>query len=137
MTHSVQSDLSVAYERLLLSLGTPAARTLATTTKSEPQMQGITSRWLLHILPWVQVAGGVYRVNRVLSYAVGDGRVSFTTTGAAAQVIPQELARAALAARVRRYRGRLGRAGRPVCAAGLPARRGDRGLRPARRLRCS
>jgi hypothetical protein len=74
-----------------LSLGTSAARNLATTTKSPPQMQGITSRWLLKLLPWVQVSGGVYRVNRRLSYAVGDGRVTFTNTGARVQVIPQEL----------------------------------------------
>jgi len=74
-----------------LSLGTSAARNLATTTKSPPQMQGITSRWLLKLLPWVQVSGGVFRVNRRLSYAVGDGRVTFTNTGAAVQVIPQEL----------------------------------------------
>jgi hypothetical protein len=40
------------------SLGTAAARNLATTTKTPPQMQGISSRWLLRILPWVQVAGG-------------------------------------------------------------------------------
>src|ERR1044071_743952 len=73
------------------SLGTDAARKLAHTTKSVPQMQGISSRWLLRILPWAQVQGGVYRVNRRLSYAVGDGRVSFTTTGARVQVIPQEL----------------------------------------------
>ena len=50
-----------------MSLGTGAARNLATTTKSPPQMQGITSRWLLKLLPWVQVSGGVYRVNRALS----------------------------------------------------------------------
>ncbi|WP_437727588.1 family 2B encapsulin nanocompartment shell protein [Sorangium sp. So ce861] len=74
-----------------LSLGTPAARNLATTTKSPPQMQGITSRWLLKLLPWVQVSGGVFRVNRRLTYAVGDGRVSFTNIGAKVQVIPQEL----------------------------------------------
>ncbi|WP_394826294.1 family 2B encapsulin nanocompartment shell protein [Pendulispora albinea] len=73
------------------SLGTAAARKLATTTKSVPQMQGITSRWLLRQLPWIQTAGGVYRVNRRLSYAVGDGRVTFTSTGAKVQVIPQEL----------------------------------------------
>src|SRR3954470_19712531 len=73
------------------SLGTAAARNLATTTKSPPQMQGISSRWLLKVLPWVQVSGGVYRVNRRLSYAVGDGRVTFTNTGAKVQVIPQEL----------------------------------------------
>jgi len=74
-----------------LSLGTAAARNLATTTKSQPQMQEITSRWLLKLLPWVQTKGGVFRVNRRLSYTVGDGRVTFTNTGATVQVIPQEL----------------------------------------------
>ncbi|AFE10412.1 cyclic nucleotide-binding domain-containing protein [Corallococcus coralloides DSM 2259] len=73
------------------SLGTQAARQLATTTKSEPQMQGISSRTLLKLLPWVQVSGGTYRVNRRMTYAVGDGRVTFTSTGAKVQVIPQEL----------------------------------------------
>src|SRR5688572_21542269 len=74
-----------------MSLDTLAARKLATTTKSEPQMQGITSRWLLKLLPWVQVSGGTYRVNRRLSYELGDGRVTFTNVGAKVQVIPQEL----------------------------------------------
>ncbi|MFT3769451.1 MAG: family 2B encapsulin nanocompartment shell protein [Minicystis sp.] len=74
-----------------MSLATAAARNLATTTKSPPQMQGITSRWLLKMLQWVQVSGGVFRVNRRLSYAVGDGRITFTNTGAKVQVIPQEL----------------------------------------------
>ena len=74
-----------------LSLGKRAARNLTTTTKSQPQMQGITSRWLLRVLPWIQVQGGTYRVNRRLSYAVGDGRVTFTTVGADVRVIPQEL----------------------------------------------
>ncbi|MGH9755980.1 MAG: Crp/Fnr family transcriptional regulator, partial [Blastocatellia bacterium] len=78
-------------ERHPMSLSTLAARNLATTTKSAPQMQGITSRWLLRMLPWVQASGGAYRVNRRLVYAVGDGRVSFTNVGATVQVIPQEL----------------------------------------------
>ncbi|AXB43107.1 family 2B encapsulin nanocompartment shell protein [Amycolatopsis albispora] len=73
------------------SLGTAAARNLATTTKSVPQMQGISPRWLLRMLPWVDVPGGSYRVNRRLSYAVGDGRVTFTNTGSDIRVIPQEL----------------------------------------------
>ncbi|MBZ5710528.1 family 2B encapsulin nanocompartment shell protein [Nannocystis pusilla] len=73
------------------SLATAAARNLATTTKSEPQMQGISSRWLLKVLPWVRAAGGVYRVNRRLTYAVGDGRLSFTNVGAKVSVVPQEL----------------------------------------------
>lgn len=78
-------------ERAQQSLDTAAARNLATTTKSPPQMQGITSRWLLKLLPWLQVSGGVFRVNRRLSYAVGDGRVTFTNSGAKVNVIPQEL----------------------------------------------
>ena len=69
----------------------PPARKLATTTKSPPQMQGISSRWLLKVLPWVNVQAGVFRLNRRLSYAVGDGRVTFTNTGAKINVIPQEL----------------------------------------------
>ncbi|MFD3540065.1 family 2B encapsulin nanocompartment shell protein [Streptomyces sp. NPDC058662] len=73
------------------SLGTSAARNLATTTKSAPQMQEITSRWLLKMLPWVPVQGGTYRVNRRLSYSVGDGRVEFIKTGTRVQVIPAEL----------------------------------------------
>ncbi|MER7817711.1 family 2B encapsulin nanocompartment shell protein [Streptomyces sp. NPDC096153] len=73
------------------SLGTAAARNLATTTKSAPQMQEITSRWLLRMLPWVQVQGGAYRVNRRLSYSVGDGRVTFVQTGSQVEVIPAEL----------------------------------------------
>lgn len=73
------------------SLGTAAARNLATTTKTPPQMQEITSRWLLRMLPWVQVQGGTYRVNRRLSYAVGDGRVTFVQTGDRVAVIPAEL----------------------------------------------
>jgi CRP-like cAMP-binding protein len=85
------SDSGFTHEKLQTALSTAAARQLATTTKSVPQMQGISSRWLLKLLPWVQASGGVYRVNRRLSYALGDGRVSFTSTGAKVQVIPQEL----------------------------------------------
>jgi hypothetical protein len=73
------------------SLSTDAARNLTTTTKSKPQMQGVTTRWLLKMLPWVDVAGGTYRVNRRLTYAVGDGRLSFVSEGAAVRVVPAEL----------------------------------------------
>ncbi|QFG27344.1 cyclic nucleotide-binding domain-containing protein [Actinomadura sp. WMMB 499] len=54
-------------------------------------MQGITSRWLLRLLPWVEAKGGAYRVNRRLTYTLGDGRVTFVTTGADVRVIPREL----------------------------------------------
>ncbi|MCA1695377.1 MAG: Crp/Fnr family transcriptional regulator, partial [Actinobacteria bacterium] len=71
-----------------LSLSPTAARNLATTTKTPPQMQGVSSRWLLRVLPFVQVSGGRYRVNRRLTYTTGDGRVTFISTGAEVRVVP-------------------------------------------------
>ncbi|MBR7826226.1 cyclic nucleotide-binding domain-containing protein [Actinospica sp. MGRD01-02] len=74
------------------SLSTQAARNLATTTKTVPQMQGISSRWLLRKLPWVNVSSGTYRVNRRLSLAVGRGRVGFEVNGADdVRIIPDTL----------------------------------------------
>ncbi len=78
------------------SLSTAAARNLATTTKSAPQMQEITSRWLLKVLPWVETKGGTYRVNRRLTYTVGDGRIEFVAEGARVRVIPRELGELAM-----------------------------------------
>ncbi|QKW05095.1 cyclic nucleotide-binding domain-containing protein [Streptomyces sp. NA04227] len=76
----------------LTSLSTQAARQLTTTHKSEPQMQAITSRWLLKMLPWVDVRGGTYRVNRRLQLRIGRGRVQFEQNGADdVRVIPQTL----------------------------------------------
>lgn len=73
------------------SLSTSTAGLLAHTTKSEPQMQGISSRWLTRALPWTQVNGGVYRVNRRLTHTVGNGEVEFVVDGSTARVIPLEL----------------------------------------------
>ncbi|MDH6572489.1 CRP-like cAMP-binding protein [Streptomyces sp. SAI-117] len=79
-------------EAQFTSLSTTAARQLATTTKSEPQMQAISSRWLLRMLPWVDVKGGTYRVNRRLQLRVGRGRVQFEQNGADdIRVIPRTL----------------------------------------------
>ncbi|MGY4996387.1 family 2B encapsulin nanocompartment shell protein [Streptomyces sp. 900105245] len=76
----------------LTSLSTRAARQLTSTTKTEPQMQGITSRWLLKSLPWVDVKGGAYRVNRRLQLRTGRGRVHFEHNGADdIRVVPQTL----------------------------------------------
>ncbi|HEY2575324.1 MAG TPA: family 2B encapsulin nanocompartment shell protein [Streptosporangiaceae bacterium] len=74
-----------------LSLSTAAARNLATTTKTVPQMQGITSRWLLRLLPWVQVNAGTYRVNRRLAYATGGGKIAISVTAGQAAVVPPSL----------------------------------------------
>ncbi|MBN3945943.1 MAG: cyclic nucleotide-binding domain-containing protein [Nostoc sp. NMS7] len=92
MTDSlIRPDLDQENGQLQMSLSTKGARNLAKTTKTPPQMQGITPRWLLQMLPWVQVRGGAYRVNRRLTYDVGNGRVSFTNIGALVRVIPQAL----------------------------------------------
>jgi hypothetical protein len=49
-----------------VSLGDAAARTLANATKTVPQMATITPRWLVHLLAWVPVEAGIYRVNKVV-----------------------------------------------------------------------
>ncbi len=54
----------MADSNLQRSVTTATARKLATTTKTVPQMGSITPRLLLKLLPWVQVSGGTYRVNR-------------------------------------------------------------------------
>jgi len=47
------------------ALGDVAARTLANATKTIPMMGTITPRWLTHVLQWVPVEAGIYRVNKV------------------------------------------------------------------------
>jgi CRP-like cAMP-binding protein len=88
---SVESadDLTTPEEQQ--SLSTAAAKNLATTTKTVPQMRGISSRWLLRLLPWVQVSGGTYRVNRRLTHAVGGGRLAFAQTADEASVASPSL----------------------------------------------
>ncbi|SCK57648.1 family 2B encapsulin nanocompartment shell protein [Streptomyces sp. WMMB 322] len=115
-----------------LSLTTAAARNLTTTTKTPPQMQGISSRWLLKVLPWVEATGGVFRVNRRLTHTLGDGRVEFVVTGADIGVIPAELREipllrgltddAALGALAERFEQREYAAGETVVSPGDPAR---------------
>src|SRR4029078_418272 len=70
------------------SVTTAVAKNLATTKKTSPKMMSITPRWLLSMLPWVQVNGGTYRVNRTkveLSKAericvdISGGMASFPT----------------------------------------------------------
>ncbi|MDR0481199.1 MAG: hypothetical protein LBG66_04870 [Gallionellaceae bacterium] len=54
-----------AENRNQLALGDAAARTLANATKTVPMMPTITPRWLTHLLSWVPLEAGIYRVNRV------------------------------------------------------------------------
>lgn len=68
------------------SVTTAVARNLASTTKTSPKMMSITPRWLLSLLPWVHVQGGIYRVNRTkvelpkaerIAVDVSQGQASF------------------------------------------------------------
>jgi hypothetical protein len=47
------------------ALGDAGARQLANTTKTVAQFSIITPRWLVHLLQWVPVEAGIYRVNKV------------------------------------------------------------------------
>jgi hypothetical protein len=49
-----------------VSVSDAAARQLANATKTVPQMDSITPRWLTHMLSWVPVEAGIYRLNKVV-----------------------------------------------------------------------
>ncbi|MEU1625430.1 family 2B encapsulin nanocompartment shell protein [Streptomyces sp. NPDC020096] len=74
-----------------LSLSPDAARQLATTTKTKPQMRAITPRYVLRALPWVEVESGVYRVNRRRTFVLGDDRISSYAENGAHRVVPEDL----------------------------------------------
>lgn len=78
------------------SLGTGAARQLATTTKTVPQLMSITPRWFLRLLPWIQVDAGTYRVNRCKVILREEGPVQVNVTGDQAKIEPEDLRALAL-----------------------------------------
>ena len=47
------------------TLGDNAARQLANATKTTPQLDTISPRWLTHLLQWSPVEAGIYRLNKV------------------------------------------------------------------------
>ena len=48
-----------------MALGDNAARQLANATKTAPTLSTISPRWLTHLLQWVPVEAGIYRLNTV------------------------------------------------------------------------
>ncbi|MBF0424506.1 MAG: hypothetical protein HQL66_01615 [Magnetococcales bacterium] len=46
------------------ALNDQAARQLANATKTPPQLATISPRWLVHLLQWLPVEDGVYRLNK-------------------------------------------------------------------------
>jgi len=51
------------------ALSDNAARQLANATKTVPQLSIITPRWLVHLLQWLPVEAGIYRLNQVKNAA--------------------------------------------------------------------
>ena len=47
------------------ALSDSGARQLANATKTAPQLSTISPRWLTHLLQWVPVDAGIYRLNTV------------------------------------------------------------------------
>ena len=73
------------------SVTTSVARNLASTTKTSPKMMSITPRWLLNLLPFVQVNGGTYRVNRTKVELAKAERIGVDFTEGAATFSPESL----------------------------------------------
>lgn len=67
------------------ALGDVAARQLANATKTVPQMSRITPRWLTHLLQWVPVEAGIYRLNRVKD----EGNVTVDCSSRDEKELPQ------------------------------------------------
>ena len=73
------------------SVTTSVAKNLANTTKTSPKMMSITPRWLLSMLPWVQVDGGTYRVNRTKVELPKAERIGVDVSGATASFPSESL----------------------------------------------
>jgi hypothetical protein len=89
-------QLTISYPRPMPTANTPqaslnarAARNLATATVTVPQMAEITPRWLQKLLPWVDIDGGVYRVNRLAKEGdAGEHHVDLLTVDTGEPQLP-------------------------------------------------
>ena len=54
----------MAEQQIQTALSDVAARTLANATKTVPMLSTISPRWLVHLLHWLPVEAGIYRVNK-------------------------------------------------------------------------
>ena len=73
------------------TLSVRAARTLSNPTLTPPQMLAVSPRWLLHLLPWINIQGGVYQVNRRRIVLTQGGRIVAGLEGERAHIDPAAL----------------------------------------------
>jgi hypothetical protein len=78
------------------TLSVRAARTLSHPTLTVPQMLAETPRWLLQMLPWMNISGGVYQVNRRRIVLRQSGRIATQYDGDVARLEPGALRALAL-----------------------------------------
>ena len=90
------------------SVTTAVARNLATTTKTRPKMMSITPRHLLRLLPWVQVDGGTYRVNRTKVELPKAERIGVDVAGRPVDAVRRSRCGACRCSRSCRSRARRG-----------------------------
>ncbi|KQO56731.1 cyclic nucleotide-binding protein [Methylobacterium sp. Leaf469] len=83
-----------------LSVSASAARNLATATVTSVQNAANTPRWFHRLLPFVDVAGGVYRVNRRAVVLAKPGRIELSNDDGARLVRPASLRRIPLFSRL-------------------------------------
>ena len=82
------------------SVTTAVARNLTTTSKTNPKMMSITPRLLLNLLPWVQVTGGTYRVNRTKIELSRAERIEVDLESGDSALVPESLRSVPLFARL-------------------------------------
>jgi CRP-like cAMP-binding protein len=73
------------------SVSVAEAQNFATTTKTTAQMAEVTPRLLLKLMPWVQVSGGVFRVNRRKIIEQDDFRIHSRTSADGPYLDPDDL----------------------------------------------
>ena len=73
------------------SISIKAARQLTNTTKTTPQMVALSPKYLLKMLPWQEVPGGTYRINRTKLIFKSAGRIDIEFEGGAPIIKPDAL----------------------------------------------
>lgn len=73
------------------SLSVKQAKNLAHTSKSVPQMESVTPRWFLQMLPWMNLSGGAFRVNRRKTVVRGGAKVPITVQNGVAAISGSQL----------------------------------------------
>ena len=58
------AEQNISEQQIQTALGDVAARTLSNATKTEPMLSTVTPRWLVHLMHWLPVEAGIYRVNK-------------------------------------------------------------------------